>query len=121
MAENSCPDYLQKADSRLREEADRVAHYLDASTEPKLRDIIETELIKKHAKALVEMEQSGCVSMFKHDKSEDLHRMYVLFSRVPATLNYVRDCMSSHVKETGSALVKDTERIKDPVSFIQVG
>ena len=38
--------------SRLREEADRVVHYLASSTEPKLREIVETARIKKRAPGL---------------------------------------------------------------------
>ena len=46
LAQNTCPDYLKKAEQRLGEERLRVAHYLDNSTEPRLKEIVETELIK---------------------------------------------------------------------------
>lgn len=39
-----------------------------AGTEPKLKHIVETELILTHGKVLVEMENSGCTSMFRDDK-----------------------------------------------------
>lgn len=44
-----------QAESRLIEEQQRVAHYLNASTEPKLRCITEQELVQAHATALVEV------------------------------------------------------------------
>lgn len=53
---------------RLGEEAARSINYLAAGTEPKLKHIVETELIRNHAKVLVEMENSGCTSMFRDDK-----------------------------------------------------
>lgn len=85
LGNNTCPDYLSKAEKRLNEEAARVTHYLSISTEPKLKQIIEQELISKHATTLVEMENSGCVPMLKDNKVEDLKRMYDLFTRVPST------------------------------------
>eukprot|EP00743_Colponemidia_sp_Colp-15_P002799 GILK01003029.1.p1 GENE.GILK01003029.1~~GILK01003029.1.p1 ORF type:complete len:733 (-),score=137.04 GILK01003029.1:128-2326(-) len=119
ISQNTTPDYLKKAEQRLKEEASRVQHYLDASTETKLKDIVEKELISNHAKTLVEMENSGCVAMFRDNKIEDLARMYNLFSRVPATLTEMRDALSAYVKEIGKALVTDQEKLKDPVIYVQ--
>lgn len=45
----------QKAEARLQEEQKRVADYLNASTEPKLRAIVEEELVKAHAPTLIEV------------------------------------------------------------------
>lgn len=43
----TCPDYLRKAEKRLAEESERVTQYLDASTEPKITKVVETELVQK--------------------------------------------------------------------------
>ncbi|CAN0287181.1 unnamed protein product, partial [Scytosiphon promiscuus] len=59
---------MKKAEDRLGEEAARSITFLAAGTEPKLKHIVETELIRNHAKVLVEMENSGCTSMFRDDK-----------------------------------------------------
>ncbi|CAM9725172.1 unnamed protein product [Ectocarpus sp. 12 AP-2014] len=119
IARNTCPAYMKKAEDRLGEEAARSINYLAAGTEPKLKHIVETELIRNHAKVLVEMENSGCTSMFRDDKIEDLRRMYDLFSRVPITLEDLRRSMCEYVKATGKALVTDQESAKDPVAFVQ--
>jgi cullin 3 len=42
---SDCPEYLRKAEKRLAEEAERVAAYLDASSEAKITAVVETELI----------------------------------------------------------------------------
>jgi len=68
---------------------------------------------------LVEMENSGCVSMLKDDKTEDLRSMYDLFCRVPSTVDVLRDAVSSHVKKTGKGLVADQERVKEPLVFVK--
>eukprot|EP00903_Cladosiphon_okamuranus_P018135 g16689.t1 len=119
IARNTCPAYMKKAEDRLGEEAARSITFLAAGTEPKLKHIVETELIQNHAKVLVEMENSGCTSMFRDDKIEDLRRMYDLFSRVPMTLDELRRSMCEYVKATGKALVTDQESAKDPVAFVQ--
>ncbi|MCI28501.1 cullin-1-like [Trifolium medium] len=37
--EDSCPDYMLKAEECLKREKDRVAHYLHSSSEPKLLEV----------------------------------------------------------------------------------
>lgn len=81
--------------------------------------IVETELIQQHAKTLVEMENSGCISMLVDDKTEDLRNMYDLFCRVPSTVDVLRDAVSAHVKKTGKGLVADQERVKEPLVFVK--
>merc|ERR1711998_250446 len=119
IANNTCPDFLTKAEARLSEESSRVKHYLHPLTEIKLKNIVGTELIYNHAKALVEMENSGCVAMLHDDKVEDLKRMYALFPRVPSTLDCLRNCMCEYVKKIGRELVSDQERVKEPVEFVK--
>lgn len=43
---SDCPDYLRKAERRLHEEVERCAAYLDATTEPKITRVVETELLR---------------------------------------------------------------------------
>jgi cullin 3 len=119
ISNNTCPEYMKKAETRLREEHTRSSLYLHTSTEPKLSGIVETELIKNHAETLINMENSGAVSMFRDDKVEDLKRMYQLFDRVPATLTLLRESMGEYVKHTGSNLVRDQEKQKKPVEFVE--
>jgi hypothetical protein len=40
--------------------------------------------------------------------------MYFLFSREPATLEYIKDAMRNLVRETGTNIVKDEENLKVP-------
>ena len=65
MAENSASVYIKKVEQRINEEADRAKHYLDPSTEKQIVRVIEEELIQKHLKTIVEMENSGVVYMLK--------------------------------------------------------
>eukprot|EP01111_Echinosteliopsis_oligospora_P008697 TRINITY_DN2462_c0_g1_i1.p1 TRINITY_DN2462_c0_g1~~TRINITY_DN2462_c0_g1_i1.p1 ORF type:complete len:745 (-),score=221.56 TRINITY_DN2462_c0_g1_i1:110-2344(-) len=119
ISSNSCSDYMKKVEGRLKEELARVAHYLDANTEPKIRAVAEHELIFVHMKSLVEMENSGMVTMMRDDKIDDLKRMYNLFSRVPKGLDTMKDLMSSYVRDCGSAIVNDEEKAKEQGTYVQ--
>ena len=119
LVENQCPEYLYKAEMRLQEEAHRSHSYLASSTEPKLMHCVEHELITVHSRALVDMQSSGCIFMMRENKIDDLKRMYSLFSRVPSTLDYLRECMSGYVKKCGLATVANQENAKEPVAFVQ--
>ncbi|EQC28612.1 hypothetical protein SDRG_13691 [Saprolegnia diclina VS20] len=122
--QNTCPDFMQKADKRLSEEHNRVLQYLNASTEAKLKAIVERELIENHAKALVEMEGSGCVAMFREDRIDDLRRMYVLFKRAPpSALEEIGSCCTNYIKSTGLDLIQTQLNQHQPsegaVQFVQ--
>ncbi|KAK9814178.1 hypothetical protein WJX72_001668 [[Myrmecia] bisecta] len=119
MSSSDCPEYLKKAEKRLAEEIERVSNYLDPISEPKILNVVETELIANQMKSLVEMENSGLIALLEQDKYEDLARMYALFKRVPTGLELLRGMMLEHLKETGKGLVTDPERAKEPVEFVQ--
>ncbi|XP_013775043.1 cullin-3-like [Limulus polyphemus] len=120
LAENSASVYIKKVEQRINEEAERAKHYLDESTEEKIVQVVEKELITEHMKTIVEMENSGVVHMLKNQKTEDLGRMYKLFSRVRDGLKTMADCVSSYLREQGKALVTEDEGGKgDALTFVQ--
>jgi len=119
MSQNTVPDYLRKIEARIKQEEGRADNYLDKSTKPKLRNVVQEELITKYAKRLVEDEKTGCIPMFQRNQVEDLSRMYALFAREQQTLEYIRESMSALVKETGTNIVKDKENLKNPKQFVQ--
>ena len=65
MRENSASVYIRKVEQRIKEEGERAKNYLDPSTEKQIVRVIEEELIRKHLKTIVEMENSGVVYMLK--------------------------------------------------------
>lgn len=60
----TCPDYVKKAENRLKEEESRAISYLAPGTLEKLLAVAESELISAHATGLINMEGSGCARMF---------------------------------------------------------
>jgi len=122
ISQNSAADYMRKAELRLLEESERVGHYLDASTGPKLQEVAERELIAKHMRTIAEMENSGIVVMLEHELIGDLSRAYELFRRIKQPqdgLGMMRELMAGHVKSLGQKLVQDEELAKSPVAYVE--
>lgn len=65
------------------------------------------------------MENSGLVPMLRDDKVEDLSRMYNLFQKVEGGLDLMRSVLGDFVKESGIAVVKDEENMKERGAFVQ--
>ncbi|XP_074657662.1 cullin-3-A-like [Tubulanus polymorphus] len=118
LAENSASVYINKVECRINEEAERATHYLDKTTEEPIVQVLEEELISKHMKTIVEMENSGVVHMLKNNKTDDLGCMYKLFIRVPDGLRTMCACISAYLREQGKALVAEEEG-KNAITYIQ--
>ncbi|KAI8344876.1 Cullin [Choanephora cucurbitarum] len=95
------PEFMRKVDERLEEEYERTVHCLSVSTEPKIRTIIETQLIANNLTTLMD---SGLETMLATDQYEDLSRMYSLFSRVPAGLNEMRTYITQYILTLGAEI-----------------
>lgn len=119
LSENSASVYIKRVEVRITEEAERAKLYLDESTETRIVEVVEDELIKKHMRSIVEMENSGVVYMLKNNKTDDLACMYKLFSRVSDGLKTIADCVSSYLREQGKMLVKEEENGTNPITFVQ--
>lgn len=66
--EDSCPDYMRKAEECLRQEEERVDGYLHMDSKPKLLKQVETEVLANYETQLLEKENSGCASLLRDDK-----------------------------------------------------
>jgi len=85
LSQNTATAYVEKAQVRIEEEKDRAkALGLASTTEEPLKSIVETELIERHARALVDMEHSGFASLLTDEtKLQEMRCMFDLFARVP--------------------------------------
>lgn len=119
ITEDSCPEYLIKAEKRLKEEHERCKVYLHPNTEPHLIKVVEAELITKHQTRLLEMD-SGFLNLLRDYKLDDLRRMYQLFKRVNG-LTPMAEKTKTFITEEGLTLVK-THQAKEKIDtndFIQ--
>jgi cullin 3 len=122
LSRNSATDYVTKAMKRLDEEKVRSAALaFPATTDNQLLHIIETELIERHSRTLVDMENSGFAALLKDDtKLHEMRDMYDLFVRVPSSVDNLREALADRIKSDGKALIADQEKgASDPPSFVR--
>ncbi|XP_076952474.1 cullin-1-like [Bidens hawaiensis] len=105
--DDSCPDYMLKAEECLNREKNSSLAYLHASSEPKLLEKVRHELLSVYATQLLEKEP--CHALFKDDKVVHLSRMCRLFSMIPRGLDAVSSTFKQHVATEGKTLVKQAE------------
>ncbi|KAI3981138.1 hypothetical protein MKX01_032278 [Papaver californicum] len=70
--EDSCPDYMIKAEECLKREKYSVTNFLHSSTEEKLLVKVQHHLLLNNAQQLLEKEHSGCHVLLRDDKTDDL-------------------------------------------------
>mmetsp|Transcript_22281 Transcript_22281/g.55184 ORF Transcript_22281/g.55184 Transcript_22281/m.55184 type:complete len:741 (+) Transcript_22281:94-2316(+) len=102
---DSTPDYLIKAEDALDEEKKRVEDYLNSSSEAKILKVVEEEILEKVEMLLLNKESSGCRALLQNDKSEDLQRMFRLFSRLENGLNPMADILKNFVIYSGEEII----------------
>ena len=103
IVQDSTPDYLIKAEKALGEEKERVASYLNSTTEHKLRSVVEDEILQRVQMNLLEKEGSGCGVLLANDKTSDLQRMFSLFSRLENGLQPMADIVEKFITAQGDA------------------
>ncbi|KAJ3189785.1 hypothetical protein HDU85_000069 [Gaertneriomyces sp. JEL0708] len=102
ISENTITDYMKKAEARLIEEENRVQMYLHSDTQKPLISTCVNVLIKSHTGPIQEEFQT----LLDQDKLEDLSRMYGLLSRVPESLDKLRQIFETHVRKQGLSTVE---------------
>jgi len=103
-------DYVRKATSRLAEEQERAQSLqLPVTTEGPLMHVVQTEWIERHAITLVDMETTGFSALLQadDDKRKDMQEMYDLFSRIPQSVDHLRDALANRVKADGEKCMAD--------------
>ncbi|KAK9983817.1 hypothetical protein SO802_033342 [Lithocarpus litseifolius] len=111
IVDDSCPDYMLKAEECLKRERDRVSHYLHISSEQKLVEKVQHELLVVYSPQLLEKEHSGCRALLRDDKVDDLSRMYRLYHKISKGLDPVSNIFKQHVTAEGTALVQQAEDV----------
>ncbi|URD74560.1 cullin 1 [Musa troglodytarum] len=107
--EDSCPEYMLKAEECFKQETDRADRYLHPTTKQKLIENVEHQLLSVNEIQLLEKENSGCLALLRDDKVDDLERMYRLFSRIPEGLTHFSQLFKQHVTAEGTAFVSQAE------------
>lgn len=109
MVSDSTPEYLIKAEKVLTEEKNRVHEYLNPASEGKLLRVVEEEILKKVETNLLEKEGSGCRVLLSNDKSEDLQRMFRLFSRLEDGLQPIAAIVERFICDMGNEVLQQRQ------------
>ncbi|XP_075233766.1 cullin 4 [Lycorma delicatula] len=112
MQEQDVPQYLHHVDKRLKEENERLLHYLDSATKWPLIHTVERMLLSEH---LTNVLQKGLDSLLEENRVEDLTLLYSLFTRVKKGLIELCLTFNTYIKKKGRTLVIDPEKDKTMV------
>lgn len=112
MQETDVPKYLAHVDRRLREENDKLLHYLDQSTRKPLIPCVEKQLLGQHLGSIL---QKGFDSLMLSYRLSDLALLYQLFSRVKKGQDELCLAFNEYIKRQGASIVLDPEKDKSMV------
>jgi len=105
MEQDSCPNYLIKAEKMLAAEKNRVDTYLHRSTMEPLQKECYVQLLKQHQAELL-AKKTGVEFLLTTDAKEDLKRLYSLYSKFPEDLQPIADLVGAHISSEGEGIVK---------------
>lgn len=112
MQELEVPEYLAHVDKRLVEENERILHYLDSSTKPRLIHTIEKQLLTEHITNIL---QKGLDGLLEQNRLFDLSLLYALFGRVKSGHTELCVAFNAYIKKFGRTIVIDSEKDKTMV------
>eukprot|EP00998_Keelungia_sp_KM082_P005544 NODE_185_length_2391_cov_79.549912_g180_i0.p1 GENE.NODE_185_length_2391_cov_79.549912_g180_i0~~NODE_185_length_2391_cov_79.549912_g180_i0.p1 ORF type:complete len:747 (+),score=212.89 NODE_185_length_2391_cov_79.549912_g180_i0:78-2318(+) len=117
---DSCttPDYIRKVFKRLAEERDRISRCLDESTKPKIESVIKDRMVIQHKQQLIEKEHSGCLSMLRDWRVDDIKLLYECMKLVNDIQDVVT-CVREYLLNWGRAFVSDPANNGQPVTIIE--
>ncbi|KAA6399356.1 MAG: putative cullin [Streblomastix strix] len=82
LEQDSIPDFMIKCETAYSVESKRIDNYMNKMTEPKIREVLDEELLKKNINLLINSQESGFRVLLEHDRFEDLGRMYRLITHL---------------------------------------
>ena len=96
--------YCRHTRKRVNEEQDRCRSTLSPLTAPKIKAVIEDELVRKHIREVIELEGSGVKYMLDNDRLGELEMVYELSSRVDPKKEELKKALQKRVVELGAEI-----------------
>eukprot|EP00455_Lapot_gusevi_P043272 TRINITY_DN5238_c0_g1_i4.p1 TRINITY_DN5238_c0_g1~~TRINITY_DN5238_c0_g1_i4.p1 ORF type:complete len:690 (-),score=273.95 TRINITY_DN5238_c0_g1_i4:174-2243(-) len=113
LAQDSCPDYMTKAEACILAEEARVQAYLHQSSKEPLLAACQRELLSNVQDELLSKE-TGTNALLEQNATADLGRMYRLFSRVPNGLEGIAAKVREHIRRLGEAVIAQSKNEDGP-------
>lgn len=108
ITENSCPEYLLKAETALLDERKKIEGYLDSSLEIPMMTTFYHAVIEVQETDLLEKE-TGMLYLLQQNKRDDLARLYRLCSKVSNALNPISDILCNYIANLGNVIVNERD------------
>ena len=115
---DDCPTYLKMAETRLEGERRRAKAYMAPRTFGLVLGEAKDQLLKEMSQSLLYNASSGLVHMLRANQTENLRRMYALFSGADDLMG-MPDVIFNHLKEMGKSIVTDSENEANPAQFVE--
>mmetsp|Transcript_15103 Transcript_15103/g.26792 ORF Transcript_15103/g.26792 Transcript_15103/m.26792 type:complete len:755 (-) Transcript_15103:169-2433(-) len=104
--QKSCSSYLKDAEDCLGFEGKIVKDYLAGNSWNRLRKCVESELLRQHQSALLNMD-SGCMVMLCNNQKDDLIRLYNLYRHIEFALGPIVKIFKDHLCSEGAKVLGD--------------
>jgi cullin 3 len=108
MDQDSCPNYLKKAEKMLQAEKNRVDSYLHRSTMEPLQKECYIQLLKVHQTELIN-KKTGVDALLTADAREDLTRLFRMYKGYPEDIGPIADLVEKHIEREGSNIIKKAQ------------
>ena len=96
--------FCRHALRRISEEEDRCRSTLSPLTQPKIKAVVETQLIKHHLREVIALEGSGVRHMLDNDRLDDLSMIYDLSVRVDPKKEELKKAVQGRIVEMGTEI-----------------
>ena len=96
--------FCRHARKRLREEDERCHQTLSPLTDPKIKSVVDKELIGAHIRDVINMEGTGVRHMLDNDRIDDLSNVFDLNSRVDPKKAALKDAVQKSIVSVGSEI-----------------
>ncbi len=104
LANADAATFCRHAKKRANEEQDRCRSTLSTLTLPKIKAIVENELIRKNIREVINLEVSGVKSMLDNDRLNELEMVYDLISRVDPKKEDLKKAVQLRIVELGNEI-----------------
>ncbi|KAL5334244.1 Cullin [Aspergillus crustosus] len=89
---------------RIAEEKERCQNTLSSLSEPKIKEVLDNELIRKNLDEVINLESTGVRVMLDNDRLDTLGRIYTLSARVDPKKTHLTNAVQKRVVEMGQEI-----------------
>lgn len=100
--------FCKNASNRIAEERERCLYTLSPLTEPKIKDVLDEELISKNIAEVVNLEGTGVRNMLDNDRVDLLASVYELNARVDKKKTTLTLAVQKRIVEMGQEINSST-------------